>query len=353
MAPKQYAFPQGEVPIIDVHLHYFAPHILGPMKEFVIASPDETEDAMEKLGTSAVIYSPVIWSKYNSEWPAEKWTDLCRKLTDAQAEEVARDPTRRGSFAPLPLPHVEETKAALKYGQETCSPRPDGYAITTSANNIYLGDSSFAPIWEECNRLGVVLFVHPSETIMPSLDPQVYGWQMIEFPTETARCLMSMIDQGTFTKYPNIKWVFSHNGGSFPFLYQRVVRTLSGSKLIGVGGPNNMAKQVNRIADSNDGKSLQEVFGGGNVYIECSQGTKEQQLPIKAMGLKAANMIMGSDWPFTGKSDVTLTIAEMRGPENSGLFTQEEVAGIRAGNALGLMPRLAQAWVEKGLAKEN
>ncbi len=42
-------FTQEEVPIIDVHYHYFAPHILGPMGEFVIAGPDETPDAMAKL----------------------------------------------------------------------------------------------------------------------------------------------------------------------------------------------------------------------------------------------------------------------------------------------------------------
>lgn len=188
---------------------------------------------------------------------------------------------------------------------------------------------------------------------MPSLDPQVYGWQMLEFPTETARCLMTMIDQGTFTKYPNIKWIFSHNAGSFPFLYQRVIRTLSGSKLIGVGGPNAMAKQVNRITEANNGKTLEEVFGIGNIYIECSQGTAAQQTVIKAMGLKAGNMILGSDWPFTGKADVQSTLTEMRGPEDSGIFTKEEIAGIRAGNVLQLLPRLRKAWLEKKLVKEN
>jgi hypothetical protein len=48
MAAKLH-FPQKDVPIIDVHYHYFAPQILGPMGEFVIAGPDETPDAMAKL----------------------------------------------------------------------------------------------------------------------------------------------------------------------------------------------------------------------------------------------------------------------------------------------------------------
>lgn len=54
MAESRLSFPQDEVPIIDVHFHYFAPQILGPMKEFVIASPDETEVAMSKLVSLSV-----------------------------------------------------------------------------------------------------------------------------------------------------------------------------------------------------------------------------------------------------------------------------------------------------------
>ncbi|KAH7129179.1 hypothetical protein EDB81DRAFT_764329 [Dactylonectria macrodidyma] len=336
---------QGDnVPVIDVHFHYFMPDVLGPMKEFVIATPEERHTAMEKLHTRTIIYSPVIWSKYNTEWPADKWVDLCRKFTDHQAAEVEKAPASVGSFAPLPFPHVTETIEALEYAEEQCSTKPDGYAITTSSANKYLGDASYGPILAECNRCGVVLFVHPNETVMPPLDPKVYGWQMIEFPTETARCLMSMVDQGTFTKYPDIKWIFSHNGGSFPYLFQRCIRTLSGSKLVGVGGPG--AKQVNRIANNNAGQTLQHVFGAGNIYIECSQGTAVQTVMLKSLGVRAENVLTGSDWPFTGKDDVASTLEEMYGPEKSGMYTPQEIELIRAGNALRLFPRLKAEYIK-------
>ncbi|KAH6984401.1 hypothetical protein BKA56DRAFT_480904 [Ilyonectria sp. MPI-CAGE-AT-0026] len=321
---------QGDnVPVVDVHFHYFMPDVLGPMKEFVIATPEERHVAMEKLHTRTIIYSPVIWTKYNTEWVAEKWADLCRKFTDHQAAEVEKAPASVGSFAPLPFPHVSETIEALKYAEEQCSTKPDGYAITTSAANKYLGDPSYDPIMSECDRRGVVLFVHPNETVMPPLDSKVYGWQMIEFPTETARCLMSMVDQGTFTKYPNIKWIFSHNGGSFPYLFQRCIRTLSGSKL-----------------------TLQRIFGGGNIYIECSQGTAMQTVMLKSLGIRAENVLTGSDWPFTGKDDVVSTLDEMYGPEKSGMYTPQEIELIRAGNALRLLPRLKAEYIKNAWFKE-
>lgn len=186
---------------------------------------------------------------------------------------------------------------------------------------------------------------------MPPLDQSVYGFQMIEFPTETARCLMTLIDQGVFTRYPDIQWIFSHNGGSFPYLFQRVIRTLSGSKLIGVGGPG--AKQVNRISEANNGKTLQEVFASGNVNIEVSQGTADQQTLLRSMGLAAENILTGSDWPFTGKVEVEDTRREMRGPELSGIYDAREIAGIRAGNALRLMPRLRDEWVKAKMVTET
>lgn len=293
-----------------------------------------------------VIYSPIIWSKYNTQWPADKWADLCRQFTDHQALEVEKAPASVGSFAPLPFPHVDLTLQALQYAEEECSTRPDGYSITTSAGTKYLGDPSYDPILVECNRRGVVLFVHPNETVMPSLDPSVYVWSILEFPTETARCLMHMVDQGTFTKYPNIKWIFSHNGGTFPFIFQRCSRSLTGSMLIGPGGPG--AKQVNRIANNNNGQTLQHIFGSGNIYMECSNGTAVQSAVLKNMGIGAQNVLTGSDWPFTGKEDVSLTLDEVYGPEKSGIYTPQEIESIRAGNALRLMPRLKAEYIKKG-----
>ncbi|KAF4994719.1 hypothetical protein FDECE_13026 [Fusarium decemcellulare] len=218
----------SHVPVIDVHFHYFMPEVLGPMKEFVIATPEERQAAMEKLHARTIIYSPVIWTRYNSEWSAEKWAELCRKFTDHQAAEVAKAPASVGSFAPLPFPHVVETIEALKYAEERCAIKPDGYAITTSAANKYLGDASYDQILAECNRRGVSL-------PLSALHPNAVG-----------------------------------------------------------------------------GQTLQHIFGRGNIYIECSQGTAAQTTMLKSLGICAQNVLMGSDWPFTGKGDVSLTLDEMK-----------------------------------------
>lgn len=53
----------NEVPVIDVHFHYFMPDILGPIKEIVIAHPEEREAAMEKL-VRASLPQPLIFFTY-------------------------------------------------------------------------------------------------------------------------------------------------------------------------------------------------------------------------------------------------------------------------------------------------
>ncbi len=54
-------FAQKDVPVVDVHYHYFAPHVLKPMGEFVIASPDETPSAMEKLVSMSLCILDFMW----------------------------------------------------------------------------------------------------------------------------------------------------------------------------------------------------------------------------------------------------------------------------------------------------
>ena len=46
---------------------------------------------------------------------------------------------------------------------------------------------------------------------------------MIDFDIDTARCIDSMLFEGTFSRCPDIKFIFSHAGGAFTTLAPRMV----------------------------------------------------------------------------------------------------------------------------------
>ena len=71
-----------------------------------------------------------------------------------------------GCFAILPLPHIAESLEFIDYATSLSTP-PEGFGVATAMGQHYLGDPAFEPVWAKLNEIGSVLFVHPSDTVMP------------------------------------------------------------------------------------------------------------------------------------------------------------------------------------------
>jgi predicted TIM-barrel fold metal-dependent hydrolase len=98
----------------------------------------------------------------------------------------------------------------------------DGVATSTSINEVYLGEPQFDPWFEELNRRGSTLFVHPTFTttalrLLNGLNPSV-----LEFMFDTARMIANMVVTGAKKRFSNIKIISTHGGGTIPFLVNRI-----------------------------------------------------------------------------------------------------------------------------------
>jgi predicted TIM-barrel fold metal-dependent hydrolase len=97
----------------------------------------------------------------------------------------------------------------------------DGVATTTSIDDIYLGDMRYDTWFEEMNRRGVTLFVHPgpakaSRSVDLGIDVSI-----LEFMFDTTRMLTNMIFSGAKKRFSNIKIISTHGGGTIPYLAGR------------------------------------------------------------------------------------------------------------------------------------
>ena len=94
----------------------------------------------------------------------------------------------------------------------------------TSYGDKWLGDPLFLPVMEELNRRKALVYTHPTAAnccvnLVPTQQPV-----MIEFGTDTTRTIADIVFSGNARRFPDIRWIFSHAGGTMPFLIERFVR---------------------------------------------------------------------------------------------------------------------------------
>jgi predicted TIM-barrel fold metal-dependent hydrolase len=144
---------------------------------------------------------------------------LARRCNEFSAELVRSQPNRFGGFACLPLPNVDASLEELSYALDIL--RLHGVVVFTNSNGVYLGDPVLEPVFEELERRNTVVYVHPN----PSPDAVAHSLglpdNLLDFPTDTNRAVAQMHYTNRFARTPNVKYIFSHAGGSIPYLAAR------------------------------------------------------------------------------------------------------------------------------------
>jgi predicted TIM-barrel fold metal-dependent hydrolase len=313
---------------IDVHQHYVSPDYLAlltrknaisPVAGFAIwkdYSPAKNLDAMDKAGIATAMLSPTAPGVYFGD--AEEARRISREMNEyAAAKMVGAYKGRFGLFAVLPIPDIEGSLREIEYAFDTL--KADGIALMTSYGNKYLGDPAFAPILDELNRRKAVIYTHPIEPAccmnpLAGITPQT-----LEYPTDTTRTLMSLIVSNTATRCPDVKFIFSHAGGTLVSIAARFLSTAV--------SPENLGKP----AEVNS-----RMYHVRRFYYDTAGSANPIQLQALKMLVGASQIVYGTDFPFVNAPATT------SGVQASG-FSAEELRGINRENALRFLPRLAAA----------
>ena len=147
--------------------------------------------------------------------------ELARRCNELSAKLVADHPTRFGAFAILPLPDVKGALLELEYALDVL--KLDGVVLLTShSDGRYLGDPLFDDVMAELDRRSAVAFVHP---VVPktseSIRLDVPGFAA-EFVFDTTRAAINLIWSGAMERWPNLRIILSHAGGTTPYLAGRI-----------------------------------------------------------------------------------------------------------------------------------
>jgi hypothetical protein len=145
---------------------------------------------------------------------------MARDCNDYAAKWMRDKPGRFGLFATLSMIDIDRTLKEIEYAFDTL--KADGIGLQSSYGDKWLGNSKYKPVFDELNRRGAVVYVHPlvadcCGTLSVGTFPAV-----IEVPHDTTRCVTSLLLSGGFARSRKIRWLFSHAGGTIPMMAGRI-----------------------------------------------------------------------------------------------------------------------------------
>ena len=302
---------------IDIHHHICPPAyvkgLAGKHPIFPILldwTPERSIEDMDRAGVETAIVSistPGLW--FGDDDAARRLARLCNEYG---AGLVARYRRRFGFFAALPLPDVEGSLREVEHALDVL--KADGICLYTSYGDKYLGDPAFRPVLEELNRRRAVIYTHP--TINPccvNIVP-VVSEAIIEYGTDTTRAIASLLFSGAAARCRDARFIFSHAGGTMPFLFARFQQQVRNNFARGKGPPD----------------VLQDI---ARFFYDTAQSCHAAPMAALRQIVAVSQIVFGTDFPWGKAQEHVERLADCD-------FNPDDIAAIMRNNALQLVPRL-------------
>lgn len=308
---------QGRMDRIDVHHHFAPPAFIAalgaehaphpPTRDWTV---EQSIDDMDRAGVKTAILSitvPGVW--FGDDAAARR---LARACNEYGAQLVADYPGRFGLFAALPFPDVDGSLAEIAYALDVL--KADGIGFYTSYGKHWLGSPMLAPIYAELDRRGAIAYTHPTKNdccvnLLPGIPESV-----IEYGTDTTRTIADLVFSGSATRYPRIRWIFSHAGGTMPFLIGRFTN-LAQLPRFAAHLPNGILPELRRF------------------HYDVAQSAHPGAISSLMHLVPVSQVLLGTDFPYQSSA------ALVAGLRTCGL-SEADLHAIECTNARSLLPRL-------------
>lgn len=185
------------------------------LKAFFVNETDYLAE-QKRAGVAQSLVSPVpqlFLYDFDKELTHEISVEYNRALAD-MAER--NDSVVALATVPLndPVLAAEELKRAMSSGLK-------GAIIGPGCSGKLLTEAEFAPLWEEADSLGAILFIHPLLAEDPRLQSRMMP-NLIGVPWETTIAATDILLSGYLDKYPKVKILLAHGGGFLPYQIGRL-----------------------------------------------------------------------------------------------------------------------------------
>ncbi len=279
--------------------------------------PDLSLGVMDRNGiTTAVLSVSAPGVHFGDDADARELARLCN---EAAAGVVGDNPTVFGFFASLPMPDADGSVAEAVYALDVLG--ADGIVLMSSHHDgSYLGDPRFDDLMAELDRRSAVAFVHPvAPAFFDRIDVGIPAFAM-EFTFDTTRAAFNLAHTGALERFPDIRFVLSHAGGTVPYLVARF-----------------------DLLWFIDGALAERAPKGGSAYMrsmyyDTALSANPHALSSLTELVGADHILFGSDFPFAPELATRMTVDGIAAHP----FADADHTRVQWGTALDLLPSVAR-----------
>ena len=199
-------------------------------------------------------------------------------LNDTLSEWCNENSERFAWLGSVPLVNAEaaakELARAVKLG--AC-----GIIISSNVENINIGELPLDPFWRAAEAVAVPILIHP---VLVGSAPRAAKFgltQVAQYTFDTTLGVGSLLMSGVLDRFPTLKLVISHGGGTFPYLAGRF---------------DIMHRRMDRAAQGDVAVKLPSAYASQMTYDSIVHAPKALRFLIDMVGLD--NIVLGTDYSF-------------------------------------------------------
>lgn len=317
---------------IDVHQHAILPEYIkalersgivesgleGYHQKTMVFTPSSIVDVASELGMDHVVLISFSRSGIH-HGNDENALYLTQVTNDAIAQLVSKTNEKFGFYGILPLPDLNDALKQMEYALDTL--HADGLAFASNQNGVYIGDTAYEELYAEMNRRSVVAMVHPVRA--------PYSWQLNpgadipEFLFDTTRAAITLMYNGVILRYPNIKWILAHAGGTLPYVSERMAV---------LRGKGNSGEEFAKRVPGGYTSSMKEF------YYDVAIAGSEAVIGSLTAIIDPSHIVYGSDWPYVRKEIIAEQVINFKQMPQ---FSGDRLEAMERKNALRLFKRFS------------
>lgn len=275
---------------IDTHHHFYPPayqkawldyesargipHFTRQVSWSVESALADMNAAGVKKAVLSMASTPGVWF----DMPLQEINNMVRSCNDYAAQMIKSHPGRFGLFATLTMVDVKSTLEEIAYAFDVL--KADGVGLQTNYGDKWAGHADFTPIYEELNRRRATVYFHPlAANCCGKLNTGTFP-AVIEVPHDTTRAVVNLLLSGAFVKHQNIRWLFSHAGGTIPMLVGRINYFHGHAKNISEFAPNGIEAELKKL------------------FYDTANATHPASMAALLKLVPPSQVLYGSDYPY-------------------------------------------------------